>query len=104
MGVIGDVDSIDWSMYYHHSNINFSGKINEIEWKNLLERCDKIEREARRRIKRASIKITLNQITIDKIIRRYTKKPHLVFSDFCELISFLFSITIHWKRKDGSQS
>jgi radical SAM superfamily enzyme YgiQ (UPF0313 family) len=81
VGSIEDTDSIDWSRYYHHSNINFSGRINANEWAALLERCKEIDIAAReRRLVNATKNITLNTL-----IKRYTARPSAVFNDLYRL-------------------
>lgn len=82
VGNIKDSDSIDWSIYHHHSNLNFSGKINEKEWGSLLERCAKIERQAK----------------IKRIIHRYTTRPYIIFRDFYHLFRFLLA-KLTWIRQ-----
>jgi anaerobic magnesium-protoporphyrin IX monomethyl ester cyclase len=85
VGSIEDRDSIDWSRYYHHSNINFSGRITEQEWAALLERCKKIDLASReRRLAKAARNITLR-----KVIKRYSARPYSVFSDSHKLLRIL---------------
>ena len=96
MGTIKDSDSIDWSMCYHHSNINFSGNISEKEWKMLLSRCHDIELEARGKREGKTAKSTLMQIkkdiTIGKIMHRYLTQPANIFKDFNYIVSLVFKI------------
>lgn len=91
MKSIEDTASIDWSMYYHHSNINFSGKISNEEWTSLLSRCNIIEQEAREKRTAKTIEPVFNDITLNKIIRRYTKRPYIIFSDFYNLARIIVS-------------
>jgi uncharacterized radical SAM superfamily protein len=99
MGTIKSSDSIDWSMYYHHSNVNFSGKITDKQWESLLKRCTEIERYAAKRCEEERIKQTIKQITINKIISRYSKTPHFVFNDLYELISLFSSLFKRGRKK-----
>ncbi len=85
VGSTEDTDSIDWSRYYHHSNINFSGRINAEEWAALLARCNEIDLVAReRKLAKAARKISIN-----KVIKRYAERPYVIFSDFYRLFSML---------------
>ncbi len=92
MGTIRDYGSVDWSMHYHHSNINFSGKINKKEWASLLKRSMKIEQEARRRAEKNIIIDTIMQVDIRKVISRYRKKPNDVFKDLFRIISIFLTM------------
>lgn len=85
MGVIKNADFLDWSSWYHHSNINFSGRINRKEWEKLMERCTKNESQAARRVEREKIERIVEQITISKLIHRYKTKPYAIFWDFYRL-------------------
>lgn len=78
MGIIKQGEDSDWFRFYHHSNVNFSGRINEKEWDALLKRCERIEQKAMQRIEQERLK----KITIKEIISRYTGNPSLIFSDF----------------------
>jgi len=49
MGVMDDLDSLDFSTFYHHSNHNFSGGISEPEWFALLDRAGRIQRKAEKK-------------------------------------------------------
>jgi radical SAM superfamily enzyme YgiQ (UPF0313 family) len=85
VGSIEDADSIDWSRYYHHSNINFSGRINAEDWAALLARCNEIDLVAReKRLEKAA-----RNISINKLIKRYAESPFVVFSDFYKLFKML---------------
>jgi radical SAM superfamily enzyme YgiQ (UPF0313 family) len=99
MGTIKDFDSIDWSMYYHHSNINFSGKISDKQWESLLKRCTEIERYSAKRCEEERIKQTIKRITINKIISRYSKTPYFIFNDLYELISLFFPMFKRGRKK-----
>ena len=80
MGLIPDPSKLDWSQCYHHSNINFSGKIDSDEWEDLIDRCKRIEESLKlRRIK---------NITIKKIVNRYTSRPELIIPDLSQIIRF----------------
>lgn len=91
MKSIEDTDSIDWSKYYHHSNINFSGKISNEEWTSLLSRCNKIEQKAREKRDARKIESMFNNITLNNVIKRYTKKPYIIFSDCYNLAKIIIS-------------
>jgi hypothetical protein len=69
MGTIKDMDSIDWSAYYHHSNVNFSGKIKERDWQNLLNRSGELVREGRLRMAEQA----LRNILLDKAPSGYSR-------------------------------
>lgn len=85
MNSIEDTDSIDWSRYYHHSNINFSGKINAADWSSLLLRCDTIDRKARKRMLEKRVSSNLKNITLGKMLRRYKNNPATIPKDFRDL-------------------
>ena len=85
MNSIENSESIDWSRYYHHSNINFSGKITDEEWATLLKRCDLIDRKARKRMAEKRVKSNLKNITVGKILCRYASSPTMIFKDLHDL-------------------
>ena len=85
LGLINNINSIDWSMYYHHSNMNFSGMISDKDWNILLKRCAKIEEQLR-------LKRNLEDLTVGKLINRYIIKPQTIFKDVYKISNII------WKR------